>query len=122
MESQSNINERRMSTIHPPAWLERNQLNTNERRMSTMVPPPWLEKNQNLNTNLTINNPDIISQFDRPRLERASGYDSSDEGLPRKKMPAKSECKSLFLFVFFINHFILEFALRKFLIYIFFSF
>lgn len=105
MESQANINERRMSTIHPPAWLEKNQQNTNERRMSTMVPPPWLEKNQNLNTNLTINNPEIIREFDGPRLERASGYDSADEGLPRKKIPAKTECNmSLFDFFFlFLN-------------------
>lgn len=100
MESQTNITERRMSTIATPPWLEKNQRNTNERRMSSMFPPPWLQKNKNVLANLSINSPDSANAFDRPRMERASGYDSSDEGLPRKKIPASNECNFLINYLF----------------------
>lgn len=83
MESNVHVNERRLSTIYPPPWLEPKQLNTNS---------------------LTINVPFINHQpLERPKVERSvstGGYDAVDEGKPPNKIHIhQNDCEIFILSV-----------------------
>lgn len=70
----------------------------NERRMSTVVPPPWLEPNQLNSSNTFIVAPDMSPSSDRGD-KSPFNFDAGEEGFPPNKvqihMNTHHDCKFL---------------------------